>query len=225
MKKIFATIILVFVILAITFIADCHRTKNHDHNHRISKKTKQNRLKKFQRKMVHHQKHKRAHKKTTTTTTTEAPKETEATREIRRLYDFGRNITNAYAFSFEQAIESFQSRLGNVVLPEFPSCNKTLPKFTKSKIRELQHILEKSACENGGSAGFRPKNQKHSNYYRHYRRRREAAMCQQMVRNNDGSESCVVMCRQKSSDSGGFTQTCTECDVITILPIDRYETH
>ena len=157
------------------------------------------------------------------------------------MFEFGQKITNnAYSFTIEEAFANTPNRSMSFIAPEFPTCNKTIPKILSKKIREVQRLVNKTTCENGATAMLsspkmsKPKHRRFGKHFRHphffqrprhfhhlhFRHRREADMCLENVQNLDGSESCIVECTEKGSVVNGVLQTCSECLVYTTLASD-----
>lgn len=189
--------------------------------------------------------HKNRHQKPTTTTTTTTTKtteepESEASKQIQRMYEFGQQITdNAYSFTIEEAFANTPNRSMSFIAPDFPSCNRTIPKRLEQKINEVQKLIDRSGCDNGLNAMLKSPKKSSKSKHRHFRHhnvlhrrpsrrlhhllfrhRREASMCLEIVPNVDGSESCIVECTEKGAVVNGVLQTCTECLVYTTLPSD-----
>lgn len=153
---------------------------------------------------------------TPTTTTTAAPSPDSI--RIRNQYEFGRNITRKFDFSLEEALKRFESRIDKQIIPKFETCKKPVPFYKKKQLdkvaKKLQNLVQKISCSNGRIISS-------SIDKKHKRHRRMTATCLEKVQNADGSESCVVMCREQGSITNqGFIQSCTECDVITTLRSD-----
>ena len=157
---------------------------------------------------------------TTTTTTTIAPITTEdpdiiQSNRIREEYSIARELSGENLFSFtEEESRKFTSRIFDEIEEPFQTCNKTYPKFTDCKVKELAYILRNNQCFLDGNlttaAAFQASRKR--------RRRRQLAT----IRNPDGSVSRVVSCSKRGErTTNRGLRLCTTCFVITELPEGR----